>query len=115
MKYYIGADLGTSSLKLLLCDKEGNIYNSVTKGYTVAYPYPSWSEQAPELWWNAFVKGVEELTKIVSSNEIGGIAVAGQMHGLVVLDKRGGFALSVLHFESKAGLFRRYIRGRAWL
>ena len=87
MKYYIGADLGTSSLKLLLCDKEGNIFASATESYAVSYPHPSWSEQDPKDWWSAFVRGVRTLTPKISPNEIGGISVAGQMHGLVVLDK----------------------------
>jgi len=87
MKYYIGADLGTSSLKLLLCDKEGNIYASATESYEVSYPYPSWSEQEPKDWWTAFVKGIGAIIRNISPDEIGGIAVAGQMHGLVVLDK----------------------------
>jgi xylulokinase len=87
MKYYIGADLGTSSLKLLLCDKEGNIFATATESYAVSYPHPSWSEQNPKDWWSAFVRGVRTLTQKISPNEIGGISVAGQMHGLVVLDK----------------------------
>ena len=87
MKYYIGADLGTSSLKLLLCDKNGKIYNSVTESYDVSYPRPSWSEQDPKDWWNAFVDGVKKLIKSFNSNDVVGIAVAGQMHGLVVLDE----------------------------
>ena len=87
MKYYIGADLGTSSLKLLLCDREGNIIASATESYAVSYPHPSWSEQDPLDWWSAFVKGISSLTKNILPEEICGIAVAGQMHGLVVLDK----------------------------
>lgn len=87
MKYYIGADLGTSSLKLLLCDKNGNIVSSVTETYPVSYPRPSWAEQEPNDWWNAFVKGVRTLVSDVPKEEIYGIAVAGQMHGLVILDK----------------------------
>ena len=86
MKYYIGADLGTSSLKLLLCDREGNIYASATESYPVSYPHPSWSEQDPEDWWDAFVRGVGRLITGISPRDIGGIAVAGQMHGLVALD-----------------------------
>ena len=45
MKYFIGVDLGTSSLKLLLTDVNGQIINSVTKDYSVSYPKSGWSEQ----------------------------------------------------------------------
>ena len=89
MKYFIGADLGTSSLKLLLCDKNGGIISSVSKSYDVCYPRPGWSEQDPYDWWDAFLSGVKELTANVDRSKIVGISVAGQMHGLVILDKDG--------------------------
>ena len=86
MKYYIGADLGTSALKLLLVDNDKNIIKKVTKEYDVFYPRPGWSEQNPEDWWNAFVEGVKELIDGTDKNSVCGIGVAGQMHGLVILD-----------------------------
>ena len=87
MKYFIGADLGTSALKLLLVDNCGRIAKTVSKSYDVRYPNPGWSEQAPEDWWNAFLDGMTELTSSVEKYKIGGISVAGQMHGLVILDE----------------------------
>lgn len=87
MNYYIGADLGTSALKLLLVDAKGAILNSVTKQYDVTYPYPGWSEQNPLDWWMAFVSGIGELLTGFDKNSVKGISVAGQMHGLVILDK----------------------------
>jgi len=87
MKYFIGADLGTSALKLLLIDSDKNIIKTVTKSYDVIYPKSGWSEQNPEDWWNAFVCGVKELTKDIEKDSVCSLAVAGQMHGLVILDK----------------------------
>ena len=87
MMYFIGADLGTSALKLLLCKKDGEIISSVSKSYNVCYPHPGWSEQDPYDWWNAFVEGVRELTAGVDKSKIVALSVAGQMHGLVILDK----------------------------
>ncbi|MBQ4518069.1 MAG: xylulokinase [Clostridia bacterium] len=87
MKFYIGADLGTSALKLLLVNENNKIVHTVTKAYDVAYPHPGWSEQRPEDWWQAFVDGVTELTKDFDKENIQSITVAGQMHGLVILDK----------------------------
>ena len=87
MCYYIGADLGTSSCKLLLCDENETLLGSVTKYYDVSFPCPGWSEQNPEDWWNAFSEGVRELIWGVPSEQIRGIALAGQMHGLVILDE----------------------------
>lgn len=87
MKYYIGADLGTSALKLLLVDSRGKIVKTATKSYPVQYPQPAWSEQNPEDWWTAFLSGVKELTNEIDTSQIKGIGVGGQMHGLVALDK----------------------------
>ena len=87
MKYFIGADLGTSSLKLILTDAEGKIINSVTKDYSVSYPKSGWSEQNAEDWWTAFKLGLPDLIKDINGEEIAGIGVAGQMHGLVILDE----------------------------
>ncbi len=86
MNYYIGADLGTSALKLLLCNKDGEVLKTVTKGYDVKYPKPGWSEQSPEDWWRAFCDGMADITAEIDACKIKGIGVAGQMHGLVILD-----------------------------
>ena len=67
MSYYVGIDLGTSALKLLLVDTEGNIVNSVTNAYDVHYPAPGWSEQYPADWWNALTTGIKELIKDVEN------------------------------------------------
>ena len=88
MKRYIGADLGTSALKLLLVDEHGNIENKVSKEYEVHYPAPGWSEQAPQDWWDAFVSGVKELLCGIDRTTVCGIGVGGQMHGLVILDEQ---------------------------
>lgn len=87
MGYFIGADLGTSSLKLLLVDEKGNIFNKSVREYAVSYPAPGWSEQNPETWWNAFVSGILDLLKGFDCSHVKGIGVGGQMHGLVALDE----------------------------
>ncbi|MBQ3037582.1 MAG: xylulokinase [Clostridia bacterium] len=86
MNYFIGADLGTSALKLILTDSNANVINSVTNSYEVHYPAPGWSEQNPEDWWSAFCTGIKELTSNINPDDIKGLSVAGQMHGLVILD-----------------------------
>ena len=59
--YYIGVDLGTSAVKLLLMEADGTIRNVVSKEYPLYFPHPGWSEQKPEDWWNAVVEGIQEL------------------------------------------------------
>lgn len=87
MRYFIGADLGTSSLKLLLVNKNGEIIKSVTNDYPVFFPKPGWSEQNPKDWWEAFKTGIKELTAGIDKQDIKGIGFGGQMHGLVILDE----------------------------
>ena len=88
MNYYIGIDLGTSSVKLLLVDETGAICGSVTKEYPISFPQPGWSEQDPADWWKAVQYGILELTSRVDKSQIRGIGCGGQMHGLVVLDDK---------------------------
>lgn len=84
---YIGIDLGTSAVKLLLMDAEGKIHNVVSKEYPVYFPNPGWSEQSPEDWYNKTLEGLKELLKDCDKSQVAGIGFGGQMHGLVVLDK----------------------------
>lgn len=84
--YYIGIDLGTSSLKLLLVDDEGNVVNTVSREYELTFPHPGWSEQDPEDWWSAVCDAMPELLHGYDADDVKGIGCGGQMHGLVVLD-----------------------------
>lgn len=84
---YIGIDLGTSAVKLLLMDGDGEIKNVVSKEYPLDLPHPGWSEQQPEDWYQQTIAGLKELTAEADRSEIGGISFGGQMHGLVVLDQ----------------------------
>lgn len=84
---YIGVDLGTSSVKLLLMDEAGQIKSIVTREYPLYFPKSGWSEQNPEDWYSALVDGIKELTKDCDKDEIDGISFSGQMHGMVILDE----------------------------
>lgn len=84
---YIGIDLGTSAVKLLLMNETGTILKIVSKEYPLYFPQPGWSEQKPEDWWEQTVAGVKELTADCDKSQIAGLSFGGQMHGLVILDK----------------------------
>ena len=84
---FIGVDLGTSATKLLLVDEKGDILKTVTKEYPLIFPQPGWSEQEPSGWWNACTEGIPELLKGFDAEDVAALSVAGQMHGLVVLDE----------------------------
>ena len=87
MKLYIGVDLGTSAVKLLLMDEAGGIKKIVTKEYPLEFPQPGWSQQAPQDWHKAVMEGIPELLEGSDPALVAGIGCGGQMHGLVVLDK----------------------------
>jgi len=84
--YYIGVDLGTSALKLVMMDSRGELVKSVSKEYPLYFPYSGWSEQNPTDWFLAVKEGLKELAA-GAAEKIAGISFGGQMHGLVILDK----------------------------
>ena len=86
MKLYIGVDLGTSAVKLLLMDELGDIKNVVSKEYPLEFPQPGWSQQAPEDWRKAVLEGIPELLQGFNGADVVGIGCGGQMHGMVILD-----------------------------
>ena len=84
---FIGIDLGTSAVKLLLMDEEGKIHKIVSKEYPLYFPQPGWSEQNPQDWYAQTIAGLKELLTDCDKAQVRGIGFGGQMHGLVVLDE----------------------------
>jgi xylulokinase len=84
---YIGIDLGTSAVKLLLMNGEGRIQKQVSKEYPIYFPHTGWSEQNPQDWYRAVVDGIRELMACGDPSLVAGISFGGQMHGLVILDE----------------------------
>ena len=84
---YIGIDLGTSAVKLLLMDGGGKIHKIVSKEYPLFFPHPGWSEQRPEDWYEKTMEGIAELLDGSDRSQVAGISFGGQMHGLVALDQ----------------------------
>lgn len=84
---YLGVDLGTSSVKLVLADGEGRIADSASAKYPLLLPEDGWSEQNPEDWYAGVIACVRELGCRHDLSAVKGVSFSGQMHGLVVLDK----------------------------
>ena len=84
--YYIGVDLGTSALKLVMMKGNGELVKTVSKEYPLYFPRSGWSEQNPTDWFLAVKEGLKELAAC-ADEKIAGISFGGQMHGLVILDK----------------------------
>ncbi|AZS13458.1 xylulokinase [Paenibacillus lutimineralis] len=90
MKYVIGVDLGTSSVKTLLVDLQGEIKGEATASYPLIHERPGYSEQNPEEWVNGTIASLQQLLREsgISPEDIEGISFSGQMHGLVLLDEQ---------------------------
>lgn len=86
---FIGGDLGTSALKLTLIDEKGQIIRSLSIAYPVSFPQPGFSEQDAKNYFSAFEKGIGDLLKSEEKPYVKGLAIDGQMHGLVALDESG--------------------------
>lgn len=110
--FYIGVDLGTSAVKLLLMEGNGRIANVVSKEYDLSFPHPGWSEQKPEDWWTQVMAGLKELTADCDKTQIAGISFGGQMHGLVVLDENDNVIRpAILWNDGRTGKEVEYLNG----
>ncbi len=117
--YYIGIDLGTSSVKLLLMDEKGTVRKIVSRTYPLSFPQDGWAEQNPEDWWKETVAGLRELTEDCDRSRIRGISFGGQMHGLVILDEENRVIRpAILWNDGRTEEEVAYLNdviGRAWL
>ncbi|MDG0965289.1 MAG: xylulokinase [Opitutales bacterium] len=87
--YYIGIDIGTSSVKALLIDSSGRVIKTTVPEYSFQTPKPLWAESDPLDWWEATKQAIKELLLNVQSSDIAGIGLTGQMHGMVAMNKEG--------------------------
>lgn len=91
MDYLIGIDVGTSAAKTVLFDTKGRVVAAASFDYPLYQPQNGWAEQKPEDWRQAVLSGLKQVAGAakVRSEQIKGIGISGQMHGLVMLDKDG--------------------------
>lgn len=107
---YIGVDLGTSAVKLLLMDEKGRIKKITSRDYSLYFPHPGWSEQHPEDWFARSMEGIKELTAECDKSQVAGISFGGQMHGLVALDSEDRVIRSaILWNDGRTGDEVRYL------
>ena len=84
---FLGVDLGTSGIKLVLTDDSGAIVDSASCAFEVSRPKPLWSEQNPQDWWDGFCAAMDKLHAQHDLSGIQAIGFAGQMHGATLLDE----------------------------
>ena len=89
MQYTLGLDIGTSAVKALLMDQNGEIVAENSEGYPLTTPQSGWAEQNPEDWWQASQKVIKGLIaeNEIDSSKIEALSFSGQMHSSVFLDK----------------------------
>jgi xylulokinase len=89
--FFLGIDVSTTATKALLINAEGKVLTVATTEYSFDTPHPLWSEQHPDLWWHGTQNSVKEVISKsgILPDQIAGIGLTGQMHGLVLLDKAG--------------------------
>ena len=85
----LGIDLGTSQVKALLCARDGSVLGQGVAGYQVSTPRPGWAEADAGQWWLATCTAVRSAVGPVPA-EVVGLAVVGQMHGLILVTERSG-------------------------
>ncbi len=86
---YLGIDLGTSEIKIVIIDDTGRLVAAEGEPLTVQRPHPQWSEQDPAQWWSATNLAIGRLRARHSDlwSRIRSIGLSGQMHGAVLLDE----------------------------
>ncbi len=106
MSYYIGIDIGTSGTKSLLIDEKGTIHAEAAAEYEVHIPKPMWTEQDPEVWWQATIKTVRSVVKQakIKAADVKAIGLSGQMHGSVFLDAKKNVIRRALLWNDHAPL-----------
>ncbi|MHC4216858.1 MAG: xylulokinase [Planctomycetota bacterium] len=89
--HLLGIDVGTGGAKALLIDAAGEVVASATTDYPLSTPRPLWSEQDPHQWWEATATSIGAVLREagVKPNQVTGVGLTGQMHGLVALDAAG--------------------------
>jgi len=91
MSYVLGIDISTTATKAILVDRDGSVEGIGSSSYGYESPHPLWTEQDPQLWWDATVSAIAQVLRQqgVSASDVEAVGLAGQMHGSVLLGDRG--------------------------
>ena len=106
MKYVMGIDLGTSSVKVIISDLTGRVWGTGQEAYELISLKPGWAEQSPKVWWDCTVLAIKRALADLPEGaaEVAGIGFSGQMHGLVPLDEdREPVRNSVIWADQRSG------------
>jgi xylulokinase len=89
--YLLGIDLGTSSTKTVIIDRNGQVISLAAEEYGIDRPQPDYAEQDPQMWVQAAWKTIQSALHHASidGKQVGGIGISGQMHGTVCVSPQG--------------------------
>ena len=85
-QHYLGIDVGTTAVKVLIVDDLGSVVGEAESPLEVSVPRPGWAEQNPSDWWQGTVEAVRAACAQADIREVESIGLSGQMHSSVVLD-----------------------------
>ncbi len=107
--FYIGYDIGSSSVKIALVDAKDNkrisVISEPQEEMQILSSKPNWAEQEPEIWWENICKGTHRILaeNRIDSKKILAVGISYQMHGLVLVDSMGKLLRnSIIWCDSRA-------------
>lgn len=115
MPYLLGIDVSTTGVKALLIDQNGSVVGSANTEHPLSTPYPLWSEQNPADWWKGTIESICQVLQEtgVSGDDVMGVGLTGQMHGLTLLDEAGNVLRpAILWNDQRTGAQCDEIRAR---
>ncbi|QEN09733.1 xylulokinase [Oceanispirochaeta crateris] len=108
-------DIGTTGNKCSVFDITGNMLASTTIHYATEYPFPGWSQQNPEDYWDSVIKGTKCLFEKAPEifGRIACISLSGHMNGMLPIDQEGKALFpEVIHSDNRAEPFCNDIRNK---
>jgi xylulokinase len=90
MAFLMGIDIGTTGARAIIISETGAMIGAASAEYPLHTPRPLWAEQDPADWWRASRTAIEGALAGagIEGDQVGGVGLTGQMHGLVLLDAR---------------------------
>ena len=114
MKYVIGCDVGSQSLKVILISEEGQTCGEASSSYPIDYPQPTWAEQSANLWLDGLVQAVSALLAKtgVSSEDVLALGLDAQVDGVIAVDDQGNPLHPALIWMDRRAVSQCEVAGR---
>jgi hypothetical protein len=88
MRHFVGIDLGTSAVKVLVLREDGRVVAKRSVSYPLEHPAPGYTEQSVEAWWSALGEATRGALAASGPAEVAAVALSGQLNALVMLDEQ---------------------------